>query len=45
MKNYPPEFKADAVALYESRPDATISRERPRLPAQILGHRRRTACL
>ncbi|WP_342610631.1 IS3 family transposase [Streptomyces albidoflavus] len=24
MKNYPPQFKADAVALYESRPDATI---------------------
>ncbi|WP_329617666.1 IS3 family transposase [Streptomyces brevispora] len=24
MKNYPPEFKADAVALYESRPAATI---------------------
>ncbi|MFF0136422.1 transposase [Streptomyces sp. NPDC005227] len=24
MKNYPPEFKADAVALYESRPQATI---------------------
>ncbi|WP_107055045.1 IS3 family transposase [Streptomyces aureocirculatus] len=24
MKNYPPEFKADAVALYESRPEATI---------------------
>ncbi|MFB8106824.1 IS3 family transposase [Streptomyces sp. NPDC056007] len=24
MKNYPPEFRADAVALYESRPDATI---------------------
>ncbi|MFE3831024.1 transposase [Streptomyces sp. NPDC059092] len=24
MKHYPPEFKADAVALYESRPDATI---------------------
>lgn len=24
MKNYPAEFKADAVALYESRPDATI---------------------
>ncbi|WP_371800373.1 hypothetical protein OG963_42930 (plasmid) [Streptomyces sp. NBC_01707] len=24
MKNYPPEFKADAVALYESRPDARI---------------------
>ncbi|MFI6951443.1 IS3 family transposase [Streptomyces sp. NPDC050422] len=24
MKNYPPEFKADAVALCESRPDATI---------------------
>ncbi|MER6655078.1 transposase [Streptomyces sp. NPDC000971] len=24
MKNYPPEFNADAVALYESRPDATI---------------------
>ncbi|MDT0421063.1 IS3 family transposase [Streptomyces evansiae] len=24
MKNYPPEFEADAVALYESRPEATI---------------------
>ncbi|MEU0147928.1 IS3 family transposase [Streptomyces sp. NPDC006288] len=24
MKNYPPQFKADAVALYGSRPDATI---------------------
>lgn len=24
MKNYPPEFKAEAVALYESRPEATI---------------------
>jgi len=24
MKNYPPQFKADAVALYQSRPDATI---------------------
>ncbi|MFP8906438.1 IS3 family transposase [Streptomyces atacamensis] len=24
MKNYPPRFKADAVALYESRPEATI---------------------
>ncbi|MGB8943519.1 MAG: transposase [Streptomyces sp.] len=24
MKNYPPEFKADAVALHESRPEATI---------------------
>ncbi|MEV7422255.1 transposase [Streptomyces sp. NPDC091212] len=24
VKNYPPEFKADTVALYESRPDATI---------------------
>ncbi|WP_443067507.1 IS3 family transposase [Streptomyces sp. NBC_01426] len=24
MKNYPPQFKADAVALYESRPGATI---------------------
>ncbi|MFE7267598.1 IS3 family transposase [Streptomyces sp. NPDC057592] len=24
MRNYPPEFKADAVALYESRPGATI---------------------
>ncbi|MEW2297502.1 transposase [Streptomyces sp. NPDC006743] len=22
--NYPPEFKADAVALYESHPEATI---------------------
>ncbi|MFF4654877.1 transposase [Streptomyces sp. NPDC001381] len=24
MKHYPPQFKADAVALYESRPEATI---------------------
>jgi transposase len=24
MKHYPPEFKSDAVALYESRPGATI---------------------
>ncbi|MEU4175532.1 transposase [Streptomyces sp. NPDC026589] len=24
MKNYPPEFRADLVALYESRPDAAI---------------------
>ena len=24
MKYYPPEFKADAVALYQSRPGATI---------------------
>ncbi|MFI8370919.1 transposase [Streptomyces sp. NPDC085466] len=24
MQNYPPEFKADAVALYEARPEATI---------------------
>ncbi|MFJ8450517.1 transposase [[Kitasatospora] papulosa] len=24
MKNYPPEYKAYAVALYESRPDRTI---------------------
>src|SRR4051794_10043472 len=24
MKHYPPEFKAEAVALYRSRPDATI---------------------
>uniref|UniRef100_UPI0040402C7A transposase n=1 Tax=Streptomyces sp. DG1A-41 TaxID=3125779 RepID=UPI0040402C7A len=24
MKHYPPEFKADAVALYESRPEAMI---------------------
>ncbi|PWI12601.1 hypothetical protein DI272_43850 [Streptomyces sp. Act143] len=24
MKNSPPQFKADAVALYQSRPDATI---------------------
>ncbi|MFJ5220875.1 transposase [Streptomyces sp. NPDC088354] len=24
MKNYPPQFKADAVALYQSRSDATI---------------------
>jgi transposase len=26
MKHYPPEFRADAVALYESRPEATIKR-------------------
>jgi transposase len=25
MKHYPPEFKAEAVALYRSRPDATIA--------------------
>ncbi|WP_226900345.1 transposase [Nonomuraea phyllanthi] len=25
MKNYPPEFKRDAAALYESRPGATIA--------------------
>ncbi|MGV9879572.1 transposase [Streptomyces sp. NPDC003006] len=24
MKNYPPQFKTDAVVLYESRPEATI---------------------
>ncbi|WP_293995102.1 transposase [Streptomyces sp.] len=24
MKNYPPQFKADAVVLYQSRPEATI---------------------
>ncbi|MEU3071684.1 transposase [Streptomyces sp. NPDC006906] len=24
MKHYPPQFKADAVALYQSRPEATI---------------------
>ncbi|MDT9686090.1 transposase [Streptomyces sp. TRM76323] len=24
VKHYPPEFKADAVALYQSRPEATI---------------------
>ncbi|MFE5947587.1 transposase [Streptomyces sp. NPDC056480] len=24
MKNYPPEFKVDAVALYQSRPGAAI---------------------
>ncbi|MFC3238046.1 transposase, partial [Streptomyces nitrosporeus] len=24
MKNCPPQFEADAVALYESRPEATI---------------------
>ncbi|MFD7057241.1 transposase [Streptomyces mirabilis] len=24
IKNYPPQFKADAVALYRSRPEATI---------------------
>src|SRR4051812_20486296 len=25
MKHYPPEFKADAVALYRSRPGSTIA--------------------
>ena len=25
MKHYPPQFKADAVALYRSRPGATIA--------------------
>jgi transposase len=25
MKSYPPEFKAEAVALYRSRPSATIA--------------------
>lgn len=25
MKHYPPEFKADAIALYRSRPGATIA--------------------
>jgi transposase len=25
MKHYPPEFKADAVAMYHSRPGATIA--------------------
>jgi hypothetical protein len=25
MKSYPPQFKADAVALYQSRPEATIA--------------------
>jgi transposase len=25
MKHYPPEFKAEAVALYRSRPEATIA--------------------
>jgi transposase len=24
MKHYPPQFKADAVALYQSRPQATV---------------------
>ncbi|MFF8675971.1 transposase [Streptomyces sp. NPDC015242] len=24
MRNYPPQFKADAIVLYESRPEATI---------------------
>lgn len=24
MKHYPPQFKADAVALYQSRPESTI---------------------
>jgi len=25
MKHYPPEFKADAIALYRSRPGATTA--------------------
>jgi hypothetical protein len=33
MKNYPPQFKADAVVLYRSRPEATI-----RQAAADLGH-------
>jgi len=37
MKNYPPEFKAEAVALYRSRPDATIA-----LIADDLGINRET---
>ena len=32
MKHYPPEFKAEAVALYQSRPGATI-----KLVAEDLG--------
>ncbi|GAB2940597.1 transposase [Streptomyces heilongjiangensis] len=27
MKNDPPQFKADAVALYRSRPEATIQQD------------------
>jgi hypothetical protein len=38
MKNYPPEFKADAVALVLSRPDRTITRsvisQRPAVASQ-----------
>jgi transposase InsO family protein len=33
MRNYPPQFKADAVVLYRSRPEATI-----RQAAADLGH-------
>ena len=34
MKHYPPQFKADAVALYQSRPDATIAADRRRSGGQ-----------
>jgi len=45
MKNYPPEFKVDSVALYESRPDATIRSVAadPGINPEILRNRMRAA--
>ncbi|MFF3489173.1 hypothetical protein ACFYXC_38920 [Streptomyces sp. NPDC002701] len=34
MKHYPPQFKADAVALYQSRPQATIRQVATTIPAR-----------
>jgi transposase len=39
MKHYPPQFKADAVALYHSRPDASaaqVARDLGIYPATLL---------
>jgi transposase len=40
MKHYPPQFKADAVALYHSRPDvsaAQVARDLGIYPATLFG--------
>ena len=37
MKHYPHEFKADAVALYRSRPDATIKSVADDLDVTVVG--------
>jgi len=53
MKHYPPEFKAEAVALYRSRPEATIAqiaddlginRETLRLIAPLPGTPNQSRC-